>query len=92
MLLRFRNVAMEQEAVVTDGLRSLFESAKETLQVRVFRSKFGGATDILGIVELKAPLSRFEIGALGQASAHLDMLNTYVPYWRRGPLHGVFKD
>jgi hypothetical protein len=35
-------------------------------------------------------LAGLDLSGLGEYRRYLDLTNVYMPYWRRGVLHGVF--
>jgi hypothetical protein len=86
---RFRNVPPSAEAEAVNGLRKLYESRPETVQVRVFAVQDAVAADYLGIVEWNAPpgMTRpIEVSALGGVSQMIDLVNVYAPYQREWPV------
>lgn len=84
MIWRFSDVADPSGETIIGGLRDMFEDLPETAQTRIFSSKREDATDYLGIIELYAPvaLRPGAVAALGEARRHLDMVNTYTPYFK----------
>ena len=91
-MIRFRDVPDAEGGELLAGLRSSYENRKEVVQLRVLRSDYADRIDYLALVEARLPLldSRPDASALGAAAARIDLVNEYVPYWRRGPLTGVF--
>lgn len=92
VLLRFGNVRAGDATAAVEGLRRNFESRRETTQVRAFQSEEQGRTDLIGLVETRAVVQepKLDLEAFGRAAQHLDLVNTYAPYFARGRLAGVF--
>ena len=92
VMIRFRDVPDAEGEELLCGLRASYESRKEVVQLRVLRSNYADRIDYLALVEARLPLldPRPDAGALGAAANRIDLVNEYVPYWRRGPLTGVF--
>jgi hypothetical protein len=84
---RFRRVAEGASQTVLAGLRTIYATAPETAQFRVFEAEQPDGTDVLGIVELHAPFTppSGAVAAFGDARRHLDSVNVYVRYERRWP-------
>jgi len=82
MVLRFR--AVRDEAGLVHGLREAFEGRPQTTQLRVFKVAPADTGDYLAMAELRASVE-VDVGALGEAGKHVDMINTYVVYARKAP-------
>jgi len=91
IMIRFRDVPDVEGEELLSGLRASYEGRKDIAQLRVLRSDYGNRIDYLALVETRLPLldPRPDAAALGAAGARIDLVNEYVPYWRRGPLAGV---
>jgi hypothetical protein len=92
IMIRFRDVADADGESLVSALREGYESRREVLQLRVLRSNYGDRIEYLALVESRIPLldPRPDPDALGALIERVDLVNEYVPYWRRGPLAGVF--
>ena len=92
IMIRFRDVADADSEALVAALRESYESRKEILQLRVLRSNYAERIDYLALVETRMPLldPRPDPAALGALIERIDLVNEYAPYWRRGPLAGVF--
>ena len=84
VLWRFSNVNAAVAGDAVNGMRTLYEAAPETAQVRVFETKQPDGADYIGIVELHAPWAPppGQTAKLGAALRHLDMVNVYTRYQR----------
>jgi hypothetical protein len=81
MLLRFRGVAADAQAAIVSGMRANFEGRAETSQLRVFAYDTGDASDVLGLVEVRAPMAgSLDLSVFGRHADALDLVNTYAPY------------
>lgn len=85
LVLRFNS---PDEAAIPDiltGLRALFEERPEVVQLRLFRSEFGGLFYI-GMVELRRPsnIAELDVARFGKAAKYLDLINVYLQYFRKG--------
>jgi hypothetical protein len=91
-ILRFRGMGPDAEGAVVAGLRKVCEGRPEVLQLRVWRSDYHGDFAFVASIEGDATLtiSGLDLSGLGEHRRHLDLTNLYMPYWRRGVLHGVF--
>ena len=89
---RFRGVEDTNESEIVRGLHQVYDSQPELLQFRLFRSTYEDVVDHLALVELQAPVIAGSIDpkAFGSLARHIDILNIYTPYWRRGYLRGIF--
>ncbi len=85
LVLRFNTPTESAIPDILTGLRALFEARPETVQLRLFRSEFGGLYYI-GMVELLRPVSiaELDVAQFGKAAGYLDLINVYVPYFRKG--------
>lgn len=85
LVLRFNSPADATIPDILEGLKALFEGRPETAQLRLFRSEFGGLYYI-GMVELRRPIriSEIDITKFGRAGKCLDLINVYLPYFRKG--------
>jgi hypothetical protein len=86
IVVRFRDVDPRTERDIIEGMVKSYGARPETLQVRVFRNDIDGRTDYLGLVDAQAPFAdnRLDLAAFGSARPHIDLVNTYVPFWRQG--------
>jgi hypothetical protein len=85
MLWRFRNVPQRLAAQLMGGLDALYAGRPETAQLRVFRVPPNDPADYLALIELRCPVGPPKLELLGGAAAHVDLVNTYVPYARQAP-------
>ena len=85
LVLRFNSPVESAIPDILAGLRALFEGRPETVQLRLFRSEFGGLYYV-GMVELLRPVSvaALEVAQFGKAARYLDLINVYLPYFRKG--------
>lgn len=85
LVLRFNSPADSAIPEILAGLRALFEERPETVQLRLFRSDFGGLYYV-GMVELRRPVNTAEldVARFGKAAKYLDLINVYLPYFRKG--------
>lgn len=85
LVMRFNTPAESAIPDILTGLRALFEGRPETVQVRLFRSEFGGLYYV-GMVELRRPTSvaGIDVAQFGSAAKYLDLINVYVQYFRKG--------
>lgn len=85
LVMRFNTPAESAIPDILTGLRALFEGRPETVQVRLFRSEFGGLYYV-GMVELRRPASvaGIDVAQFGSAAKYLDLINVYVQYFRKG--------
>ena len=85
LYLRFNSPSEAAIPDILPGLRALFDDRPETVQVRLFRSEFGGL-NYVGMVELRKPVNATEldVARFGKAARHLDLINVYLPYFRKG--------
>ena len=92
VLIRFSAVPDAAGEELISGLRSSYEGRTDVTRLRVLRSNYGNRIDYIALIETRLPLVdvRPDAAALGAAGARIDLVNEYVPYWRRGPLAGVF--
>ena len=92
VMIRFRGVPEADGEALVAALRESYESRKEILQLRVLRSSYADRIEHLALVETRLPLldPRPDANALGALMERIDLVNEYAPYWRRGPLAGVF--
>lgn len=91
-LLRLRGPAEKQSAAVAERLKAVCAARDDVLQLRVWRSNYDADLCYIAMIEAEASLSKenLDLAALGDMRRHVDLINIYVPYWRRGALHGVF--
>jgi hypothetical protein len=82
LLLRFRDLAAEEAAALPERLRAAFASQPGLRQLRLFRAEAASTVDHIVAVEIAGPALPWEAAALGPALDRLDIVNTYVPYWR----------
>jgi hypothetical protein len=92
VIMRLRDVQPSAQDEIVEGTVRNFAAREETLQVRVYRNDIDGRTDYLALIDAQAPfeLSKLDLSAYGSSRSHIDLVNTYVPHWRRGPLRGVY--
>lgn len=85
LVLRFNSPMESAIPDILAGLRALFEGRPETVQLRLFRSEFGGLCYV-GMVELLRPVSvaGLDVAQFGKAARYLDLINVYLPYFRKG--------
>lgn len=85
LVLRFNTPTESAVPQILTGLRALFEARSETVQMRLFRSEFGGLFYV-GMVELRRPIdiAALDVAQLGTAARFLDLVNVYLPYFRKG--------
>ena len=85
LVLRFNAPSQSAIPQILSGLRALFEDRPETVQLRVFRSEFGGLFYV-GMVELRRPVdvAGLDVAQFGTAARYLDLINVYLPYFRKG--------
>jgi hypothetical protein len=83
MLLRFRELPKSGEEKLLAGLRENFDKHRGLAQLRLFR---GVETpgDYIASVEFRTNADHAEVdpAPFGPLSKHLDLINTYAPYWR----------
>lgn len=91
MLIRFGNVPDAEAGAVVEGTLANFAARRETRQIRVMRSDYGGRIDYLAMIEARVPFADASIdpAPFGPAADRIDLVNEYVPYWTRGVLPGV---
>ncbi|MDA8253351.1 MAG: hypothetical protein M0Z28_29850 [Rhodospirillales bacterium] len=92
VLMRLRGMDRSREGDMLSGLRKVYEPRGDVLQLRVWRSEFDSEPCYVAAAEGHATLGldNIDLSPLGDAKRHVDLLNVYAPYWRRGALHGVF--
>lgn len=85
IILRFNSPLESAVPDILGGLRALFEGRPETVQVRLFRSDFGGHYYV-GLVESRRPVNvaEMDVAQFGRAARYLDLTNVYLPYFRMG--------
>jgi len=84
-IVRLRDVKPSAQVEIIEGMQRNFSSREETVQVRVFRNDIDGRTDYLGLIAAQAPFAnpKIDLAAFGASRTHIDLVNTYVPYWRQ---------
>lgn len=85
VLWRFRGVPADGEAALIAGLRSLYDGQARTVQLRIFRVAPNESGDYLAMAELSIAVGAPDVGMLGAAAKHVDLVNTYVAYTRQAP-------
>ena len=85
LVLRFNTPAEAAIPDILTGLRALFEGRPETVQLRLFRSEFGGLYYV-AMIELRRPINvaDLDVAKFGKASQCLDLTNVYLSYFRKG--------
>jgi hypothetical protein len=85
VLWRFRHAPSTAEPLILHGLRALYADRPETAQYRLFRANQPDGTDYIAIAELHGQPTgpATEVAAFGNATRHVDLVNTYVAYTRR---------
>lgn len=93
LLIRFRSIASADETGLVERIRREFEARAGVRQVRVVRNLADAGGEYLGLIETALPLAApaFDAKAWEAFAAHIDLVNTYVPYWAHGPLRDVLK-
>ncbi len=91
-LLRFRRMERGREEAIVAGAKALFADRRDVLQLRIWRSEYNGELAYVAAAEgtVGLGLDTLDMSRLGEAERYADLANLYVPYWRRGVLHGVF--
>lgn len=91
-LLRYRDVDPSREGELIEAAQA--EAARKGQQageVRVFRVDDHGNTDYLVLIQWQhGPGVAAQVVPPAAFSSSLDLVNTYVPYWKHGHLPGVF--
>lgn len=84
-VVRFRAIERAREGELIQGLQRDLGARDETTQVRLFRAEGEGRVDYLGLAEHQAPCAstRLDLAAYGASRAQIDLVNSYVPYWRQ---------
>ena len=84
MLLRFRGVPQTDEKQLLTGLRENFDARSGLSQLRLFRG-VETAGDYIASVEFQTNADHVEVNPVPFKTAirHLDLINTYTPYWRQ---------
>lgn len=92
VLLRFRGMDASAQQSIVDGLRTLCEGRPEVFQLRAWKSEYHDDLAFAAMIEGDGSLTvpALDMTLLGSNRRYLDMTNLYIPYWRRGALHGVF--
>ena len=84
MLLRFRNAPQSDEKQMLAGLRENFDGHPGLAQLRLYR---GVETpgDYIALAEFQTNADHFEVNPAPFKGVikHLDLINTYTPYWRQ---------
>lgn len=83
MLLRFRNITPNEEPVILAGMKKNFDNMDGVSQWRFFRG-VETKTDYFGAIEFSSAAENVTLakGSFGEVIRKLDLINTYVPYWR----------
>lgn len=92
MLLRLRGPAANDSGAVVEGLKAVCTARNDVFQLRVWRSNYDADLCYIAMIEAEVSLSKdnLDLAPMGAMRRHIDLINVYVPYWRRGALHGVF--
>ncbi len=92
VLVRLRGPREDQGEAVAERLRAVCAARDDVLQLRVWRANYAPELCYIAMIEAEASLSKenLDLGPLGELRRQVDLINVYVPYWRRGALHGVF--
>jgi hypothetical protein len=84
MVLRFRGAPQSDEKNILAGLHGNFDGLKGLAQFRLWR---GVETpgDYIASVEFQTNVHDFEVNPapFGTAIKHMDLINSYTPYWRQ---------
>jgi hypothetical protein len=90
LFIRFRDVPVSSEVDLIDRVRQSFEGRSEVLQVKVVRNEAAAAGEYAALIEMSASQgAETPISELGSFASHIDILNTYAPYWYRGSIRGL---
>jgi hypothetical protein len=89
LLIRFRQVPVDQEAELVACTQRIFEPES---RVRIVRNAANEGDEYAVLSEWTEPLkaSAVDLSTYGALAAHVDLCNTYVPYWPREGIPGVF--
>lgn len=92
LMLRIRDAPESAEPALVQAARETFESRPSVTRLRVYRNTAASGHDFIVLVESLEPLGvdSFSARAFGPLARHLDIVNEYVRYWKRGALTGVF--
>jgi hypothetical protein len=92
LLLRFRGMERNWERAIVAGLVATYEKRRDVLQLRIWQSEYNGELCYIAAIDGQSSLGvdNVDLAPLGDESRYLDLMNLYMPYWRRGVLHGVF--
>jgi hypothetical protein len=93
-LLRYRNLPASREAELVKAALNAAEAkdGRQAGAVRVWRVEAHGQLDYLVTIEWShGPAVAAQLVPPPAFSASLDLVNTYVPYWKHGHLPGVYK-
>lgn len=92
VMLRFRPKDRSQEDAIVAAAKATFGGRRDVLQLRIWRSEYDNDLRYLVAAEgtISLGLDNIDMSLLGDMERYADMANLYVPYWRRGALHGVF--
>ncbi len=84
VFVRFSRIAAEQENMIVERLCRIFNQQPGLTRLRVFKSARLHTYDFLGLAEFHAPFSEsnLTIEVFGESDLHMDLINTYAPYWR----------
>lgn len=90
-LVRLRGLSRDAEPGVVDGLRAIFDHRPDVLQLRIFRSDYEHDFAYVALIDALVTFrfDTIDLSPLGDLLRHVDLLNLYAPYWRRGYLAGV---
>lgn len=92
LLIRFRNIATTDETSLVEYILRIFGSRAGVRQVRVVHDLANGTGEYLALIDMALPLvsPAFDSKECCELATHIDVVNSYVPYWSRGPIPGVF--
>ena len=69
-----------------NGPAELYGGKPETAQVRLFfAAQPDGTSDFIALIELRSPRTgeTSSVAVFGEAARYVDLVNVYVPYFRR---------
>lgn len=93
MLIRTKGLHEEGEELLVERFQSVCAARDDVLQLRIWRCNYGRDLCHIAMIEGEASLTKdnLDLKLLGPLRPHVDLVNLYTPYWRRGALHGVFE-
>lgn len=93
LLVRFKGLDDSDGAVLIERMSALCDRREDVVQIRIWRCNPGADPCYIAMVEAETSLTadNFQLAGLGELRPHVDLVNLYTPYWRRGALHGVYE-